>query len=82
MQLGALWERWPDRLVNDAYAYGLTWNRLALSWKAAAKDFPLRFYRLEDVTKASVDFRDLASFCKLGLEPEAAIRQEARHAQT
>ena len=82
MQLGALWERWPDRLVNDAYAYGRLWNRLALSWKAAAKDFPLRFYRLEDVTNASVDFRDLASFCKLGLEPEAAIGKKVGSARS
>jgi hypothetical protein len=73
MQLGALWERWPDRLVNDAYAYGRLWNRLALSWKSAATDFPLRLYRLEDVTSSSVDFQDLASFCNLDIKPEAAI---------
>jgi hypothetical protein len=73
MQLGELWERWPDRLVNDAYAYGRLWNRLALSWKSAATDFPLRLYRLEDVTSSSVDFQDLASFCNLDIKPEAAI---------
>ncbi len=73
MQLGPLWERWPDRLVNDAYAYGRLWNRLALSWKDAAADFPVRRYRLEDLTGAGVDFDDLASFCRLELNPEAAI---------
>jgi len=73
MQLGALWERWPDRLVNDAYAYGHLWNRLALSWEAAAADFPLRLYRLEDLTNEGVDFDDLTSFCQLDINPEAAI---------
>lgn len=82
MQLGALWERWPDRLVNDAYAYGRLWNRLALSWKSAASDFPLRLYRLEDVTSAGVDFQDLASFCNLDLKPEAAIGKKVGSARS
>jgi len=82
MQLGALWERWPDRLVNDAYAYGRLWNRLALSWKSAATGFPLRLYRLEDVTSASVDFQELASFCNLDLKPEAAIGKKVGSARS
>lgn len=73
MQLGTLWERWPDRRVDNAYTYGRLWNRLALSWKSAATDFPMRLYRLEDVTSANMDFRELASFCGLELNPEAAL---------
>ncbi|MBI1285823.1 MAG: hypothetical protein GC183_16075 [Thiobacillus sp.] len=82
MQLGALWERWPDRLVNDAYAYGRLWNRLALSWQSAPPDFPVRLYRLEDVTSADVDFQDLAAFCKLDLKPEAAIGKKVGSARS
>ena len=82
MQLGALWERWPDRLVHDAYAYGRLWNRLAMSWKSAATDFPLRLYRLEDVTRERVDFQDLASFCGLDLAPEAAIGKKVGSARS
>lgn len=73
MQLGALWERWPDRLVNNAYTYGQLWNRLALGWQSAAPDFPHRLYRLEDLTSADMDFDDLASFCQLDINPEDAI---------
>lgn len=72
-QLGALWERWPDRLVNDAFAYGHLWNRLAISWKAAPADFPVRIYRLEDIGNGKTDFQDLADFCQLDLNPETAI---------
>lgn len=82
MQLGPLWERWPDRLVNDAYAYGRLWNRLALSWKDATADFPVRRYRLEDLTSAGVDFNDLASFCQLELNPEAAIGKKVGSARS
>lgn len=82
MQLGTLWERWPDRRVDNAYTYGRLWNRLALSWKSAATDFPMRLYRLEDVTNAAVDFQDLASFCRLDINPEAALGKKVGAARS
>lgn len=76
MQLGPLWEKWPDQLVNDAYAYGRLWNRLAVGWKSATPDFPYRLYRLEDLTNEGMDFNDLASFCQLDIKPEVAISKK------
>jgi hypothetical protein len=73
MQLGSLWERWPDRLVNNPYSYGATWNRLALSWKSRIPDFPVRLYRFEDLVGGMLDFHDLGVFCQLNLKPEVAV---------
>lgn len=76
LQLGPLWERWPDRLVRDAYAYGQIWNRLAISWSHAPKEFPARVFRLEEMSDTSPAVCGLSDFCSLNLNPSLALSKK------
>jgi len=76
LQLGAVWERWPDRLVNDPFSYGRIWNRLALSWEQVSMDFPVKLYRLEDITSGQVNFDELSEHSGLNIKPEFAINEK------
>jgi hypothetical protein len=73
LQLGPLWERWPDRRIDNPYSYGRLWNRLTMSWQDAPKDFPAKRLRLEDIASGVADLDGLADFCSLRLDPDRAI---------
>jgi len=76
MQFGPVWERWPDRRINNPYSYGRLWNRLAVSWQSAPEAFPVRLLRLEDVINGSADLDGLSDFCGLQLKPESALKKK------
>ncbi|MGQ0721175.1 MAG: sulfotransferase [Candidatus Eiseniibacteriota bacterium] len=68
-----LWYRWPESPVSSAAAFGRHWSRLAMSWKDAPPDFPVRVVKYEDVASGALDFRALEAELGLRLDEAKAL---------
>jgi Sulfotransferase family len=70
-QKWGIFERYPDRPMSDAAAFGRLWNRLAMSWSDPQGPSNVGHLRYEDLVRGELG--DLEARLELDLDPARAL---------